>query len=87
MAKRFVVTQPSFIGDTYLLPGQTVDTDDGFQPPAHFTASAVSLPADEVYVPAHSVSPPAAIPIPPAVAVPLVVPPPTLSIHKAKPKR
>ncbi len=80
MATRYLVTRPSFVGDTFLLQGSTIDLDDDFVPSPHLTpVPAAGLLPDIVIYPAIPTIP--VIPtIPPGVAAP------TATFHKIKKK-
>ena len=60
MVTRYLVTRPSYIGDTLVYPGDTLDASADFVPSAHLVPQTTVLPSDDQYslVPA----PPAAVP-------------------------
>ncbi len=91
MAKRYLVTQPSYIGETLLSPGHTVDADDDFVPSPHLVVQpGLALPADAQF-PVLLPAPPAAAPVagapaPAAPAAPPLLMPATVNVRKGKKK-
>jgi hypothetical protein len=60
MATRYLVTQPSYIGDTLVYPGHTIDAGADFISSPHLVAQpAVALPSDDTYTATVAAPPPA----------------------------
>jgi len=56
---RYLVTQPSYIGDTLLYPGNTVDAGSDFVPSPHLVPQpAVVLASEDVYPTTPATPPP-----------------------------